>query len=386
MTEALAHATDALLADGDLFVRAQSAIAQFSDTLPVSKAVIGLRDPVGGAVEVHTLLPSDAGIEYWQQDDRELRGKGPSVAMRTGKPRCEPIHLGLDPAQATVHLPLKAGATTCGFLSLTGLFQRDHLDCLLALANCISLALRGGGTSSRSDTRKGLQKELDDFVYAVSHDVGAPARQIIGFGDLLREQLGQPLDADGRFFLETILDGAARMNEMMTDLVAFTRLRAPHWETVDMNEVASQALDLLTGDIDEAGATIEIAELPTIRADGSQMRQLLRNLLANSLRYRGERSLHVSIESTIVEDGCTWRLAVRDNGNGFDARYVEKMFKPFGVLHPVGAFPGTGMGLPTCKRIVERHGGTISAVGDPGQSACFTIDLPLDASLAEDAT
>ena len=240
-------------------------------------------------------------------------------------------------------------------------------------------------------------RELQDFAYVASHDLQEPLRKIQAFSDRLQSRVAAKLDESARDYLQRMGDAASRMQTLIDDLLAYSRVgtRVSMPATVDLSAELATVLDDLDARVQEAQATIEAGALPTLRADASQMRQLLQNLLANALKFRAaDRPCHISISARPLGDQSIaperWEIRVQDNGIGFDQAYAERIFAPFQRLHPRNVYAGTGIGLAIVRRIVERHGGTIHAESRSGEGACFIVVLPTQASatltrVAEDA-
>lgn len=219
---------------------------------------------------------------------------------------------------------------------------------------------------------------LEEFAYVASHDLQEPLRKIAAFGDRLEEKLGDALDEQGHAYLERMLDASSRMQTLITDLLAFSRLttEAQPFEAVDLGQVAGDVIADLEVRIEEAGATVEVGELPTIEADPLQMRQLLQNLIGNALKFGRDDEPPV-VRVTAEEDVGAQSISVADNGIGFDPEQTERIFGVFQRLHGRTAYEGTGIGLAICRKIAERHGGSIVAKSAPGAGATFTVTLPV---------
>lgn len=218
---------------------------------------------------------------------------------------------------------------------------------------------------------------LEEFAYVVSHDLQEPLRKIVSFGGRLQSSLGGALDERARDYLERMVGASSRMQTLIADLLAFSRLttRAQPLETVDLGQVAKDVIADLEVRTEEAEATIELGHLPTIQADPLQMRQLLQNLIGNALKFGREDEPPV-VRVTAERSDAGWRITVADNGIGFDPKYAERIFGVFQRLHGRSAYEGTGIGLAICRKIAERHAGTITAEGAPGAGARFTVTLP----------
>ncbi len=220
-------------------------------------------------------------------------------------------------------------------------------------------------------------KELEAFSYSISHDLRAPFRHIVGYAELLREHLGDRLEGSGARFLQTIVDSALSAGQLVDDLLQFSRLgRAPLMRSqVSMDKLVEEARRTL--EIEAGGRAIEwrIGRLAPAWGDPSLLRQAMLNLLSNAVKYsRGRDPAVIEVFSETIANGE--RYTVRDNGTGFDMAYAGKLFGVFQRLHLAEHYEGTGIGLALTRRIVERHGGTITASGQPGAGAVFSFTLP----------
>jgi len=200
-------------------------------------------------------------------------------------------------------------------------------------------------------------EELQELAYVASHDLQEPLRTASFFADLLARDASCNLDERGREHLRLILDGTARMRELIDDLPESSRVgtAGQSFAPVDMNEVADRALRVLRSSIAESGVEIVVNELPTVNGDRAQLIHLMQNLLSNAVKFHSERPPRVEISSRNVDGEIVF--SVRDNGIGIDMKHADRLFKMFSRLHTRDEYPGTGMGLAIAKRIVERHGG-----------------------------
>jgi light-regulated signal transduction histidine kinase (bacteriophytochrome) len=199
---------------------------------------------------------------------------------------------------------------------------------------------------------------------------------VAGYTQLLARRYQGQLDDDADEFIGFAVDGAKRMQDLINDLLTYSRVgtRALQIETVNMGELLDQVTADLAAAIAEAGATVACGDLPTLRADPIQMRQLFQNLIGNAIKFHGDRQpeVHVCAERA----NGSWTFSVRDNGIGIEPQYLDRIFILFQRLHTRDDYPGTGIGLAICKRIVERHGGTIRVESEPGHGTTVFVTLP----------
>lgn len=220
---------------------------------------------------------------------------------------------------------------------------------------------------------------LDEFASVASHDLQEPVRKILSFGDLLSTSAGPALENHARGYLARMVSAAARMRTLISDLLLYSQVTTsvqPFVRT-DLAWIAKEVIGDLETAIAESGGRVEVGELPVIAADPLQMRQLLQNLLGNALKYRRNDTPPVVRLSCASPDGQYRTITVTDNGIGFNERYAAKIFGMFVRLHGRAQYEGSGIGLAICRKIVERHGGTIAATSTLGQGATFTVTLPV---------
>jgi light-regulated signal transduction histidine kinase (bacteriophytochrome) len=219
-------------------------------------------------------------------------------------------------------------------------------------------------------------EELERFAYVASHDLQEPLRTVASYVQLLSRRYRDRLDADAVDFIDFAVGGVRRMQHLIEDLLAFSRVGtrgAPPVPT-EMQAVFEETLASLHAALHESSATVTADPLPLVLADESQLAQLLTNLIGNALKFRGEEPprAHVGAERT----GRMWTISVQDNGIGIASEYFERIFVIFQRLHSREEYVGTGVGLAICKKIVERHGGRIWVESTPGQGARFSFTLP----------
>ncbi|HWX23110.1 MAG TPA: ATP-binding protein [Candidatus Binatia bacterium] len=229
--------------------------------------------------------------------------------------------------------------------------------------------------------------ELEQFAFVASHDLQEPLRKIQAFGDRVKTKLEPVLSTDSRDYLDRMQGAAARMRTLIDDLLTFSRVirSSEPFVPADLGRITREVLGDLEVRIEKSAARVEIGELHTIDADPSQMRQLMLNLIGNALKFQAAGAQPViKIDSRLIttlagELFC--ELTVADNGIGFEDQYAEKIFVVFQRLHGRGEYEGTGVGLAVCRRIADRHKGTITAKGIPGHGSTFTVTLPVRQSL-----
>lgn len=241
-------------------------------------------------------------------------------------------------------------------------------------------------------------RELQEFAYVASHDLQEPLRKVQAFGDRLERKYGATLNDEGRDYIQRMRGAAGRMQNLINDLLTFSRVSTKNqpFQSVDLKKIAEEVTSDLEVRIEQTGGWVEIGDLPKIDADPLQMRQLLQNLLGNALKFhRPEIGPVVKIyAATVLQTGASFvlegeeiqtneghndicRLVVEDNGIGFDEKYLDRIFTVFQRLHGRTEYEGSGIGLAVCRKIVERHGGNLTASSKKGEGAKFYIDLPI---------
>ena len=225
--------------------------------------------------------------------------------------------------------------------------------------------------------------ELQQFAYVASHDLQEPLRMVANFTQLLADRYGNKLDQDAKDFIGYAVEGPTRMRTLIEDLLALSRVgtHGRHFAPVRFGEAASDAVANLELAIRESGALVSLDELPVATADSSQMVQLLQNLIGNGIKFRNKVPplVHISAART----GNEWTFSVRDNGIGFDPQYAERIFAVFQRLHTRNEYPGTGIGLAICRKIVQRHHGRIWAESNQGSGSTFYFTIPAVSSSVE---
>lgn len=232
-------------------------------------------------------------------------------------------------------------------------------------------------------------EDLERFAAVASHDLQEPLRKVQAFGDRLSVKYANVLDEQGQDYIRRMRNACRRMQALIESLLSLSRVstKGKPFVPVDLNKLVQEVISDLEVCIQDSGATVEFANLPTIDADPTQMRQLMQNLIGNALKYaRSAVPPRIEISVEIVSDGAMLpngtpapqcRILFKDNGIGFDSHCAERIFGIFQRLHGRSEYEGTGIGLAICRKIAERHGGTITAQGQPGVGAVFTVTLPI---------
>ena len=281
---------------------------------------------------------------------------------------------------------------TVGLIGVEQLALPDHrqeyLNLALAISSLCGLTISNAATEdlrreaerqlqAKSDELTRSNEELAQFAYVASHDLQEPLRMVVNFLQLLKRHNGATLDQDANEFVDFAVDGALRMRRLIEDLLDYSRVGthgSPH-APVQARQALDAALANLSVAIDEAGARVTWDDpLPRLMADHGQLVQLLQNLIANAIKFCGERAPVVQLGAR--QEADRWLLWVRDEGIGMRPKDADRVFAIFQRLHTRDEYPGTGIGLATCKRIVQRHGGKIWVESSPGHGATFYFTLP----------
>ena len=331
--------------------------------------------------------------------DEQLRLTREALEARTGKySGAHPISgtesllnwLRLGTPEWTVMVSQPTDAVLQGVNRLTGtllVYVLISAGLTVVLGYVSYAALQRYESARRADEmelRRGAEElrrsnhELEQFAYVASHDLQEPLRMVSNYCQLLSRRFKGQLGTDGDDFIKFAVDGARRMQLLIEDLLAYSRVgsKPAEFKPTDMNEVFETAVRNLEITIQDAGAEVTKAQLPVVMADFKQMVQVLQNLIVNAIKFRSDRPPAVTLTAFRKEDH--WLFAVTDNGIGIDPAYSEKIFVIFQRLHGKGEYPGTGIGLAICKKVVERHGGTIWVESEPGQGATFYFTVPAE--------
>jgi signal transduction histidine kinase len=274
--------------------------------------------------------------------------------------------------------PVLMGTQTVGALEFFSDRLAEPDPVLLGLMAQIGVQL--GRVIERERAREELERsnaDLEAFAYLASHDLAAPLRAVSGFVSLLGRRYGERLDDEAREIIGYAIDGVQRMQAMIDDLLLYSRAGTANLQREDVaaGELVDAALRDLAPAVAETGAAVEVAELPTVRADAGQLRRVFQNLLSNAMKYTAP-DVEPRVLVSCRDCDADWEIAVADNGIGIEPRNAERIFEMFARVHGGGDYRGTGLGLAISRRIVERHGGRLWVEANAGGGSVFRLTLP----------
>jgi light-regulated signal transduction histidine kinase (bacteriophytochrome) len=289
-------------------------------------------------------------------------------------------------AQETIQvLQEDLAETNSGFIALTLEFEQrvDERTAELAKVNeelQREITERKRAEKALKETVAELERsnaELERFAYVASHDLQEPLRMVSSYTQLLARRYEGKLDADADDFIGYAVEGAKRMQRLINDLLAYSRVstRGRPFEPTVSGAILDQVLASLKLSVEESGAVITHDPLPMVMADQTQLVQLFQNLIDNAIKFRSDQPLQVHVG--VEHKGDDWVFSVRDNGIGIDPQYHERIFMIFQRLHSRKEYTGTGAGLAICKRIVARHGGRIWVESEPVEGSTFYFTIPV---------
>ena len=280
--------------------------------------------------------------------------------------------------------PLLHQGEPIGCLNLHSLMGNAYSELHRLLAERIAIYIAGAianaqlhaQVTEQADELARSNRELEQFAYVASHDLQEPLRMVSSYVQLLERRYSGQLDERAEKYIYFAVDGATRMQRLITDLLAYSRVGTQGGELspTDTSPVVKEALSNLEVALADSNARVVYPDLPEVTADSSQLVQLFQNLIGNALKFKGEERPHVEVAAE--RDGSYWLFSVCDNGIGFDQKYADRVFGVFKRLHRNRDIPGTGIGLAICQRIIDRHGGRIWAESTPGKGATFYFTLP----------
>jgi PAS domain S-box-containing protein len=281
----------------------------------------------------------------------------------------------------TVEIPIRHvdGSVRTVLWNSATLFDSSHGAPVATIAQGHDITERKSAEEALRRTADELtrsNRDLEQFAYVASHDLQEPLRMVSGFMQLLEHKYRSRLDAQADQYIHYAVDGAKRMQTLIDDLLAYSRVGRRGGELVptDSGRALLQALAGLRSTIEESAAEISHSSMPMVRADNSQLSQVFQNLIGNAIKFHGEKPPRVRVDAK--RDGDQWVFSVSDNGIGIAGEFREQIFLIFQRLHTKDKYPGTGIGLAICKKIVERHGGRIWVESKPGQGSTFYFSIP----------
>lgn len=280
----------------------------------------------------------------------------------------------------------KDGQIVTGIFSADVFLLRDQ-ECILSSITDITDRKRlEDALKLRTDNLARSNAELERFAYVASHDLQEPLRMVASFTQLLARRYAGKLDAKADEYIGYAVDGAKRMQQLIADLLALSRVgtRGGEFRDAPLEDVISDVLLNLGPAIQDSGAAVTHNPLPTVVADRGQMAQLLQNLIGNAVKFRDAQPPRVHISAVEAEAG--WTISMSDNGIGIAPEHAERVFQIFQRLHTRDQYPGTGIGLAVCRKIAERHGGKIWLDSTPGAGTTFHFTLPTRAPGTHEAT
>ena len=384
---------------------AGAVVEALRELLGVPRAIVNRFDLASGEVEWLAAAGRrrthvGPGVRY------SIALMGDLEALRRGEPQLIDVQalppgkdrdaLLASDVQQYMAVPMIAGGELRGAISFGGAsgdFTAEQLNIAREVATQLAIALsqaellgrvRGHAAELEARVRErtaelqASNKALESFSYSVSHDLRAPLRSVDGYARILEEDYAAQLDDEGRRLLSVVRAGARKMNQLIEDLLAFSRLgrKTPAKRPVDMRRLASEVVTEMQAG--SSTAAVEIAALPAAHADPALLKQVWVNLIGNALKYSSKRA-DARVQIGGREENGEYVYWVRDNGVGFDMRYVDKLFGVFQRLHRPEEFDGTGVGLAIVQRLVAGHGGRVWAEAKPGEGACFHFSLPKQA-------
>jgi PAS domain S-box-containing protein len=321
---------------------------------------------------------------FYTEEDRRANAPQQTleIAARDGRFEAEALRVRKDGSRFLANVVIDVlkdeGGQLIGFAKIT----RDVSERVQAARELERLNRE---LQKRAAELEASNKELESFAYSVSHDLRAPLRHVASYSELLQKQASSSLDDKSRRYVQTILESAKRMGNLIDDLLAFSRLGRAEakMRAVDLQQVVKEAIAEVSRDTRDRDIAWKIGALPACHGDSSMLKLVVVNLVSNAVKFTRMRT-RAEIEIGCVDkDNDQLEVFVRDNGAGFDMQYANKLFGVFQRLHLAEQFEGTGIGLATVQRITHRHGGQVRAEGAVDQGATFYFSLPKAHDLAE---
>ena len=354
-------------------LRRLAAIVEYADDAILTKTVAGVVTSWNAGAErlygytEHEILGQPVSVLVPPGHGDEEPAMLHKIAAARKAVRCDIIRIRKDATLVDVSLALSPIFDAAGEVIEVAAIARDMTE-RKRTENSLVERSRQLETSNR---------ELEQYAYVASHDLQEPLRKMASFCQLLARRYQGQLDEQADQYIAYVVDGARRMQEMINDLLAFSRLgRSPEaMAEVDCNQVVERARIDLAAAIEEGGASITVTgTLPTVRGEWARLVQLFENLIGNGIKFHGKEPPRIEISA--APDGTGWRFAIADNGIGIEPQYADRIFALFRRLHSQAEYPGTGIGLAVCKKIVEGYGGTLGFDSRPDEGTTFYWTMP----------
>ncbi len=355
------------------------------------KAYIRLQDPLTGSLALAAHRGIDGrylesltnDVQPGSKSEHVFASGEPLVINDAEDPRIRE-EVRLQGGRAFVWVPLKVHGATIGIMNVStdrlAPFDPHEVELVQAIGNVVTVAIENARLfrqlSKNAEELARSNADLQHFAYIASHDLQEPLRMVSSYMQLISRRYKGKLDADADEFIGFAVDGATRMQALINALLSYSRVgtQGKALEPTNCEKVLDDTLVTLQNAIEGSGAQISRGALPTVMADATQLGQLFQNLIANAIKFRNHRAPAVRISAE--SKGAEWVFTVADNGIGFDPEHADRVFVMFQRLHGREEYPGTGIGLAICKKIVERHGGKIWVDSKPGEGTSFHFTLP----------
>ncbi|MBL4716443.1 MAG: hybrid sensor histidine kinase/response regulator [Bacteroidetes bacterium] len=323
------------------------------------------------------IMPGMSGIEAVEYLKKQEETKDIPIVMVTAQTSSEELKKGLETgAMDYIKKPVDKVELLARVRSAIELYESYNK----IKAQQIEIAKAKEQIEKYAAELEDRNQELREFTSIASHDLKEPLRKVITYSSRLKDILGQTEDEKVTDYLEKLVETGARMQSLIEDLLKYSTvsIKKEPFEDTDLEKVLKDVVSDLEVRIKESGAQVEVDDnLPKIKADQTQMRQLFQNLISNALKFQNKGNVpKVSVNSQIVNKEFI-EIKVNDNGVGFDEKYLDRIFKPFQRLHSPKDYEGTGIGTAICYKIVSRHGGEITATSTPGEGSSFIIRIPV---------
>lgn len=351
------------------------------------RATLGLLEIALGTIQDGILWTDETGVIQWcnagfdnltGRTHIEILGARFDDVLPLEQSGSDPIETILKTPKEPLYYSLKKDDKTI-ILEITGsVFHVPHhpKSTVLVIRDITAAKAAESLVKKKSEELARSNKELEEFAFVASHDLQEPLRMVQGFTERLSQHLGDHIDEQAAKYMHYVTDGAIRMRTLIQDLLAYSRAGRNELRMVEMdfNELVDEVVDTLSAAIKASGVRLILHPLPRLTASPVMMRQVFQNLIANAAKFHGPKDPFIDVSA--AWNGTEWVFTIEDNGIGIDPKYHGKIFEIFQRLHSMSQYPGTGIGLAICRKIVERHGGRIRVESEEGKGAKFHFTLP----------